>query len=82
MVRLTKPQIEILSLHLGTNRASPRHKIGNQYFREFHFPTHPTAMSLQKRGLLDWRGYDANSAGGWFITKEGIAALAKSQSAS
>jgi hypothetical protein len=76
MTKLTKSQSEVLSLHRGTNRAKPRRKTyDGKYFREFNFPSHPTAMALQKRGLLDYRGYDGNSAGGFFITKAGEAAL-------
>lgn len=72
MTKLTKPQIEVLSLHRGTSRAVPRRNpMDGHYFRNFDFPSHPTAMALLKRGLLDYRGYDGKSRGGWFITDAG-----------
>lgn len=50
--------------------------MNGKYYRKFEFPTHPTAMALRKRGLLDYRGYDGRSAGGWFITTTGEEILA------
>lgn len=74
--RLSKPQIEMLKLHLGTTSANTRRNPCNgTYFHEIHFPTNPTAMSLDRRGLMNWRGYNGETRGGWFITTEGETAL-------
>lgn len=35
----------------------------------------PTAKALKRRGLMDYRGFDGKSSGGWFITKAGRAAV-------
>jgi hypothetical protein len=76
MITLTREQIEVLSLHRGTTKANPRRNpMNGKYFREFRFPSHPSAMALFNRGLLEWRGHDGNSPGGWFITKAGKLAL-------
>lgn len=75
-MKLSKAQIEMLELHVGTTRAKPRRNpVNGTYFREIHFPTNPTAMALRARGLLDWRGYDGKTFGGWFLTAAGTTAL-------
>lgn len=79
MSGLTKSQIEVLALHRGTSSAKPRRSpMDGKFFRKFDFPSHPTAMALRKRGLLDWRGYDGDTAGGWFITDAGEAVVSES----
>lgn len=80
---MSAAQIEVLRLHVGTTRAKVRRNpYDGNYFRQFSFPTHPTAMALRERELLDWRGYDGKTIGGWFITKSGTRALARAQSQS
>lgn len=78
-VKLTDAQMKMLALHAGTSRERPRRSKWGQHTtaderREIHFPSNPTAMSLHARGLLNWRGYDGETSGGWFITEcgEGI----------
>lgn len=72
LIRLSQSQTTVLSLHRGTSAVVPRRNpMDGKYFRQFDFPSHPTAMALRKRGLLDYRGYDGNTAGGWFITNAG-----------
>lgn len=76
-MELSKPQIEMLRLHTSTSEAKPRRNPCNgQYFRKVDF-FNSTANALRRRLLLDYRGFDGKTPGGWFITKQGRAALRK-----
>lgn len=82
-MKLSEAQNNMLALHVGTTRNKPRRRTWGPNTtaddrKEIHFPTNPTAMSLRARGLLDYRGFDGTSPGGWFITEIGRGVLAGS----
>lgn len=78
-MKLSRPQIDMLRLHLGTNNAKPRRRMWGaattwDQRREVSI-FNPTASSLENRGLMKYRGFNGKTPGGWYITKAGTKAL-------
>jgi hypothetical protein len=74
---LSEAQYRMLGQHVGTTKAQPRRPKHTQAGWEVKAVSifNPTAKALKRRGLMDYRGHDGISPGGWFISKAGNAAI-------
>jgi hypothetical protein len=76
-MELSEAQYAMLRLHVGTTKAEPRRRKHTQAGWEAKEVSifNPTAQALKRRGLMDYRGFNGKTAGGWFITKAGKAKI-------
>lgn len=77
MQNLTEAQYAMLRQHVGTTKREPHRRKHTEAGWEAKEASlfNPTANALRRRGLLDFRGFDGKTAGGWFITKAGRKAI-------